>query len=314
MKLFVGFITYNEASAKYLESFLVSLQAALSFLSTDKYQIVAFDNSDADYNINRLSVEHFNHRSGANVGYLSLGKNLGFSRAYNILISEALSAGAKYFLSVNPDMIFEPDFLEKLLTVLEKDEKLGSVSPKLLRWDFVGKGKTKQIDSCGIGLKSGLRFFDVGQGEEDRGQYNKAEIIGPSGAAGLYRLSALEGVKDEYGYFDERFFMYKEDCDLAYRLNRAGFNSCLVPAAIAYHDRTAAFYGRHLIDFLFNRRQMSRQVRSWSFLNQHLIFKKHYQQEPFFSRLIIVSRIVKMFIFSLILEKFNLKNYCQLIK
>jgi GT2 family glycosyltransferase len=103
--------------------------------------------------------------------------------------------------------------------------------------------------------------------------------------------------------------MYKEDCDLAYRLKRAGFESRLVAGALVYHDRTVGAFGQGFWGNFRARRRLSRQTRAWSFKNQHLLFVKHFWQENFVSKLIIIVRIIILFIFSLILEQFNLKEY-----
>ena len=59
-------------------------------------------------------------------------------------------------------------------------------------------------------MKPGLKFYDLGQGEEDRGQYDKFDIIAPGGAAGLFRLNLLKKIKEKDAYFDPEFFMYKD--------------------------------------------------------------------------------------------------------
>lgn len=312
MKLVVGFLTYNESSAKYLTDFLPSLKKALEFLPAADCQVLAFDNSSTENNLNRLALELFNRDNGNFVEYLSAGENLGFSRAYNLLINRASQRGAEYFLVINPDTWLEPDAIKELVAALDKNPGLATASPKIRRWEFSTNTKTKDIDSCGLILKSGLKFLDLGQGQEDRNQFDRASIIAPSGAAGLFRLSALEKIKVGDQYFDERFFMYKEDCDLAYRLYRAGLVSSLIPTAIVYHDRTAASSGTGLWRTLGSRFKKSRQVRSWSFLNQHLIFVKHWPEQKLCSKVLIVCRMLSFFIFSLILEQFLLKNYSQI--
>lgn len=333
MKLAVGFLTYREVSSKYLRDFLPSLEAALDFLSPGDYQVVAFDNSPAADRANFSLLESFNAgslSSADGVGliakprqalqYKTEGENLGFSRAYNILIGSAVAAGAEYFLVINPDTVIEPDALKKLVDALEADGNLASVAPKIRRWDFERREKTGFIDSAGLILKPGLKFYDLGQGERDRGQFDKALIIGPSGAAGLFRLSALVDVaenkkgKDDTQYFDEHFFMYKEDCDLDYRIFLAGHESRLVPEALIYHDRSAASSGTDLASVLRDRRQKSRQIRTWSFINQHLIFVKHWKKQNMASKMIISFQVMAMFIFSLILEQFLLKSYFSINK
>jgi GT2 family glycosyltransferase len=321
MKLAVGFITYQESSARYLADFLPSLEAALAFLDSGDYQVMVFDNSSSGDRSDAAILEVFSARQARQpLQYQTEGKNLGFSRAYNIMIRSALKMGAEYFFVINPDTLIEPDAIQKLIAALDTDASLASAAPKIRRWDFERKEKTGRLDSAGIILKAGLNFSDLGQGEEDRGRFDRADILGPSGAAALFRLSALakvaEAGKDnvEVQYFDERFFMYKEDCDLAYRLFLAGYKSRLVPEALIYHDRTAASSGQGLSSAWSDRQRKSRQVRSWSFANQHLLFVKHWKKQNLASRLIIMARILIMFIFSLILEQFLLKSYWSVFK
>jgi GT2 family glycosyltransferase len=314
MKLVVGFLTYNEVSAKYLPDFLNSLSSALSFLNPSDYQVLALDNSDQNNNHNRLAIEFFNRENGPLVEYLSAGENLGFSRAYNLLINRARLLKAEYFLVINPDTWLEPTALAELTQALDADQNLAAVSPKILRWDFMTNTKTKIIDSGGLILKPGLRFKDLEQGRKDLKQLRPTKIIGPSGAAGLFRLSALEKIAVSGQYFDERFFMYKEDCDLAYRFSLANLTSELVPTAIIYHDRTATSSGDGLWRALLNRRRKSRQIRSWSFLNQHLLFVKHFKTQNIVNKILIIFQVLSMFIFALILEQFLLKNYPSILK
>lgn len=327
MKLVVGFITYNENSAPYLSEFLPSLETALTPFSLDDYQVYALDNSSAGETANGRYIQEYNAgltgsgRPRRPLEYLRYGQNLGFSRGYNILISLAQSLGAEYFLVINPDTILDPAAISRLADALSGDGQLGSVAPKLLRWDREGGRLTATIDSLGLILRPGLNFIDAGQGEEDINVTPPRRILGPSGAAGLYRLSALEKIKDAPAanppgvagtsgqYFDERFFMYKEDCDLAYRLFLAGYGSRLVSTAFIYHDRTAAAPGRGLMASLRSRAGKSRSVRAWSFHNQQLLFLKHWKNQNYVNKIIIVFRSLSMLIFSLIFEQFLLKEY-----
>jgi GT2 family glycosyltransferase len=65
-----------------------------------------------------------------------------------------------------------------------------------------------------------------------------AWVFGASGAAALYRRAALEDIAYPCGeVFDERFFAYREDADLAWRLQRRGWSCLYWPAARAAHAR-----------------------------------------------------------------------------
>ncbi|MFA4941266.1 MAG: glycosyltransferase family 2 protein [Patescibacteria group bacterium] len=311
MKLAIGFITYGELTAKYLPYFLDSLKKQ----NFSDYKIFAIDDSEQEENNNKKFIKN----NYPEIDFSWAGENLGFGRAFNVLIKKASEIGAEYFLVLNPDIIMEPGAIEKLVEAMDGDRTLGSASPKILKWNFLENKKTNIIDTCGIGLKTGLRFFDFGQGEIDKGQYNKVDILGPSGAAGIYRISALEklnplgkGGKGDSLYFDESMFMYKEDCDLAFRLKLANFKARLVPEAIFYHDRTVASAGKGFMAFFRGRKAKNRQAKKWSFLNQHIIFLKYWRFQGVFSKITIILRILAMFIFALLFEQYLLGEYGKL--
>ena len=90
-------------------------------------------------------------------------------------------------------------------------------------------------------MRAGRRAIDIGQGSRDDSRFDgQREVFGVSAAAALYRRSALDAVSSDGQAFDEAFFMYKEDVDLAWRLRRAGYAACVASEAVAYHGRTAA--------------------------------------------------------------------------
>ncbi|MGI6374249.1 MAG: glycosyltransferase [Patescibacteria group bacterium] len=309
MKLVVGFLTYNEATLAYLPDFLESLNLALKFLPKSDYRIFAFDNSEAGYLANQEYLKKFSQEQEFPIEFWGTNSNLGFSRAYNILLTKAEEWRADYFLIINPDVIIEPEAIKLLIQALEQNQSLASVSPKLRRWNFATNTKTKIIDSAGLRLQAGLRFSDLGQGEVDEGQYDHQTILGPSGAAGLFRLTALGKIKTAGQFFDEDFFMYKEDCDLALRLAQAGELSQLVPTALVYHDRTAFKETVNPLAFILNRRRRSQAVRRLSFVNQHYLFIKYWPKESIGGKIIIMLRVSMMAIYALSLERFLLKEY-----
>ncbi len=300
-KIAVGFIVYGEVTVKYLPYFLPSLLA-----QTEKnFFVLVFDNTEKEKN--NSNIKYIN-RYCPQAKIFSVNRNIGFACAYNHLIKAAAKQGADYFFVINPDVVLSFNVLAELAKALENNLELAAVSPKVLRWDFLNKKKTNIIDTCGIILRPGLRFQDVGQTETDKGQYDNASIIGPSGAAGMYRLSALEAIKEHGQYFDEKFFMYKEDCDLAYRLYLAGFKAKCVPRAIVYHDRTVSQSGKYFWSTIFGRRQKARQVKEWSFFGQQFIFFKYWPRQSWRQKLAVLSQELKMVIFVLFFEPYLLKE------
>ncbi len=312
MKIAIGFITYNVDTAKYLPYFLDSLFKSLDHFEKDDCLVIARDNSDEVNNYNREYIEDVFNKTEKLINFSWSGENAGFSKSYNQMILESAYWGAEIFFMVNPDTVLAPDSLKKMVDVLNSDNFLGSVAPKILRWDFANKKLSNQIDTCGLSLNPGLVFTDIGQGMIDNGQFQNFPILGPSGAAALYKMTALDKIKKNNHFLDERMFMYKEDCDLAYRLFLEGFSSRLVPDALIYHDRSVAAKGSGLFSSLGNRSNKSREVRSWSFLNQHLLIIKFWSKQNFRNKLNILLRIVLFGIYALFFEPFLLKNYSKI--
>ncbi len=301
-KVSIGFITYN--TAKYLPYFLASLKAQ----TFTNFEIVVADNSEGEENECRKYItEKF-----PDIKYKWMGGNFGFARAYNYLIEEASLHGSKYFLVINPDIICNSDVLEKLVLALDTDNALGSVCPKILSWDYKNKIKTNIIDTRGIVMYEPLRFIDYCQGDLDGDLQTNYSILGPSGAAGLFRMSALARIKDEHGYFDNRMFMYKEDCDLDYRLSLADFKSKCLENAVIYHDRTAKSTGQSLKQIFLNRKNKSKNVRRWSFINQQIILCKHWSTLGLGAKLSIIYYQIKILLFAIIFEPYLLRELPRL--
>jgi GT2 family glycosyltransferase len=306
MRLYIGFITYGKATAKYLPYFLQSLKRQ----SFKDYKIIAVDNSEAEKNDNKIFLEK-------NYPEIELkwqaGENLGFAKAYNLMISQASKEGAEYFLALNPDMALEEDALTRLVEIMGHNSDLGSATAKVLKWNFASREKTNIIDSCGLKLLPGLRFVDYKEGEPASASCEH-EIIGVSGASAIYRLSALEKVKRNGQYFDELMFMYKEDCDLAYRLFLAGFKSKCVCDSIIYHDRSSGGMGESNLAVALNRKNKSRQAKRWSFLNQQIIFIKYWQKQSWLNKMAVIWFEIKMLVFILFFEPYLFKELVNLSK
>jgi GT2 family glycosyltransferase len=180
-------------------------------------------------------------------------ENVGFAAGHNQALRMAES---DYVLMLNQDIILEPDYLGVMVKFLDAHPEVGAATGKLLRWDFENNQKTDMLDSAGLKIFKSHRAMELGAGERDGEKWNTAsEVFGVSGAAAVYRRAALEDVaipvlrKSATGsaeireYFDEDFFGYKEDVDLAYRLRLFGWKAWYLSEARGYHDRTAKSNG-----------------------------------------------------------------------
>jgi GT2 family glycosyltransferase len=259
------------------------------------------------------------------------GENLFHSGGHNAIIRQMTG---EYYICASNDMLYPPNFVYSMVIEMEKHEnkKYGSATCKLMSWDFVLRSddypeidKTTVIDSCGLGIRKNHLFYDIGQGAEDRSQYDhKREIFGASGALAVYRKKALDDIvyslKNQKAkvkklkhieYFDE-LLHYKNDVDLAYRLQWAGWPCLFMPEVKVYHDRLArnpSQSGLMLMRLIKARKNKPKWIKENSFFGQQVVMMKDYSKK--FSLSVRISTALQQFgtfLFALILEPYLLKQ------
>ncbi len=228
-RVVVSLVTYDSAS--HLDACLRSLESQ-TFTDLD---MQLWDNASQDETL------EIAERHGDRLGDIHASNgNIGFCAAHNRIIA---STSSEYVLVINPDVLLEPDFVESLVRHLDRDTSAGSASGKLYRWppESLAGGQwpeRKILDTTGMYLTRNQRHLDRGSGQRDRGEYERLEyVFGASGAAAFYRRSMLEDARLGRQFFDEAFFAYREDADLAWRGQWLGWRCLYVPEAIGYHFR-----------------------------------------------------------------------------
>jgi N-acetylglucosaminyl-diphospho-decaprenol L-rhamnosyltransferase len=199
------------------------LERALESLvrQTVPVEIVVVDNASHDGT--RAMVEQ---RFPA-VRVVANDRNLGFGRAIN---RGAVAAGAAdVIVLVNNDAVCAPDFVERIVEPFS-DPSVGMVAGVLLQGSA-----PELVDSAGIELDTTLRSWDILWNEPVECLAGAPPPVGPCGGAAAYRLGAFRSV----GGFDEAFFAYWEDVDLALRLRLAGWRCVRADAAHALHAHGA---------------------------------------------------------------------------
>ncbi len=186
-------------------------------------------------------------------------ENFGFARAAN----QGIDAGhSKWVFLCNPDLRLQDDFLAALVEGVERfggDFGCG----KLYRFPV---GQRTILDSTGMVMTPEYRHLDRGAGKVDEGDFDvPARVFGATGAAAIFRREALDCVRVQGTVFDERFFAYREDADLCWRLRLAGRECVYVPGAVGWHRRRVTPERRRKLPEEINRYGVrNRFLMRWS--------------------------------------------------
>ena len=229
--------------------------------------------------------------------------NKGYSRAHNEFI-HASKGG--FLLFLNADIVLDSSFVEEMVKAMEEDEGIGMAQAKLYRMDTKGE-KQKVLDSAGVVLYKNRRNLDRWFGKRDIARYNNKDyVFGASGAALFCRREMLEDIKIGNEYFDEDFFAYREEVDLAWRAQLAGWRCIYVPTASAYHYRS---YSPD------RRKMMPRELRQLQYRNRYLMLIKNELPSTFILHLpyILFFELISL-LYVLLGGLFLIKTWPQIIR
>ena len=252
----VVIVTWNS------KNYILGLLKSIAEQSYAPSQVIVVDNSSDDETV-KIIREFF---SGTTI--IENRRNLGFSKSYNQGFKMNKS---EYVLACNHDIILDKDYLLHLANTVSQDHNIGSIQGKLMKFKLDdeqddGIKYLDIIDTAGIAATRSREFYDRGQDQTDKGDYDeKEEIFGVTGALGLFKKSALEKVKINEEYFDEDFFAYKEDVDMAWRIRLAGYKSIYQPKAKAWHAR--GLTKNKQTNRIFSFKKISEQLKRDKFLN-----------------------------------------------
>jgi GT2 family glycosyltransferase len=249
----ITIVTYN--SGRFIKR---CLDSVLSQKYPHK-DVVVVDNASTDGTIDILGQYEETCRVVYNDG------NIGFSAAQNQAIK--LSSG-DWVLTINPDVLLMPNFIQTLVDAGESDSKIGTVCGKLLTMTPQFEiPRHPLVDSTGIYFNPMLRHLDRGSREVDNGHYLQYEyVFGATAAAALYRRAMIHDISLRGEFFDEDFFVYREDADVAWRAQLLGWQCLYVPAARGYHVRKV---------LPGNRRALPPEINMHSVKNRFLMRMKN---------------------------------------
>ena len=165
---------------------------------------------------------------------IALDANIGFAAGQNIGIR---ASTGELVLSLNPDVFLDHRYVGHLAPRLTG--RYGFGTGRLLRADPETGEAIAVIDSTGLFFTRERRHVDRGAGEAADNRYCEAgDVFGACGAALLARRDALDDVSPPgRGPFDEAFWSYREDADLAWRAQVLGWRCWYEPSATGAHVR-----------------------------------------------------------------------------
>lgn len=157
--------------------------------------------------------------------------NRGYGAAANAGFARALDAGATAIALLNDDVTVRPGWLQPLVDALAV-EGVGATQPKLL----IAGSNPPRVNSLGVQIGRDGAGTDIGDGSLDVVVGAPSPIDRFTGGAVLFSAEFLRAT----GGFDERWFLYYEDVDLAARGAALGWTYRLVPQSVVDHARSAS--------------------------------------------------------------------------
>lgn len=213
----VSIVMINWNGREHLSRCLPSIAAQ----TYRNYELVIVDNGSTDDSVAYIR-EHF-----PAVHLLRNDENLGFAIANNQGI--AVTHG-EFIVILNNDTQVELGWLDSLVAAAQSHPEMGAFACLVMFSD-----KRDVIDSAGLTVSVLGHGCQNRLGDTTVGTEEAKEVFGASATAAMFRRELL----DDVGLFDEDYFIYYEDVDLAWRARLRGWRSFLVPQAVVYHVHSA---------------------------------------------------------------------------
>ena len=221
----VSVVTPNYNGERFLKTFLNSLNEDSQYIG----EVIIVDNGSTDGSLDYLKSNSFDFP----LVLIENKENVGFSPAVNQGIRKAKN---NLIFSINNDTEIKKGSIKSLIDLITSSDDIFSVQAKMLQYT-----NKNLIDDVGDEYNLLAWTKKVGENHESS-EYNEVkDIFSSCAGAAMYNKSIL----DEIGLFDDNFFAYMEDVDLAIRSKINGYRNLLCPNAIVYHIGSATSGSRY---------------------------------------------------------------------
>jgi GT2 family glycosyltransferase len=188
-------------------------------------EVIVIDNGSSDDSVSRTK-ERF-----PQVTVIEAGRNLGFAAANNRALRQAKG---DFVLLVNTDALLEKGCAQSLSDVMEADPCVGMAGPQLLNADGslqTSYEATPTLATETLNRSLLKRLFPAQFPGKHRRPTEPEQVETLIGAVMMIRRQAL----DQLGGFDEDYFFFMEETDLAVRMRQTGWKVVHDPCAEAVH-------------------------------------------------------------------------------
>ena len=214
-------VTYNNIStiAKTLETLFGETKDI-------DFKLYVLDNGSSD------GTPEFIEKNYPDVTVIRSGKNVGFGAGHNIIINQVKS---KYHAVINPDIVLTQNVVKKMADYMDENPDIGLLSPRICFPDGRDQILGKRNPHLKYLVASRLRGDEPSKLLREYAMLDcdlskPTEIENATGCFMFIRTDVLKSI----GGFDDGFFMYFEDADLARRINEV--SKCVYyPDAVVNH-------------------------------------------------------------------------------
>ena len=223
------------------------------FKYTDKNKPITV--KEIDYNeINQFEYEEIlinTSEYGNNLLFIKNDKNYGFTEGNNIAIRFAMkNMNPKYFLLLNNDTVVDNRFLDELIQVALKKDKIGFLGPKIYCYNSNNVSRIISFAGGNFSLNT-CQPHPIGVDQLDNGQFDSERKVDYlEGSCLLVNKELI----NEIGRLDREYFTYWEEIDWCIRGQKAGYNSLYAPKSVIWHKGYGSNLGANSIYYMIKNR------------------------------------------------------------